>query len=188
MSAFAEPSPVMFSFALPYRLTAQLARTEEAAKRAMIARDASARGGAAQRLLDVECELSRVQADCTELEAKYMRERKRAGDFKTRSEELKRRLDTVLRDQRQLVQRLGNAEARRSGAVSIDMCVGLVYKLCNNAEPIQALHNVCLRCAHMQFTGSSPLCTVCLCSHGASQGLFAACVYAGHTPVQYNRL
>ena len=47
-----------------------------------------------------------------------MRERKRAGDFKTRSEELKRRLDTVLRDQRQLVQRVGNAEARRYALVS----------------------------------------------------------------------
>lgn len=42
-----------------------------------------------------------------------MKEHKRAGDFKTKSEELKRRLDTVLRDQRQLVQRVGNAEARR---------------------------------------------------------------------------
>lgn len=118
---------------MPYRLTAQLARTEEAAKRAMVARDPSAKGGAAQRLLDVECELSRVQADCTELEAKYMKERKRAGDFKTKSEELKRRLDTVLRDQRQLVQRLGSAEARRSGAVILFLCFGLVY----NAEPMQ---------------------------------------------------
>ncbi|KAL0055976.1 hypothetical protein WJX82_006293 [Trebouxia sp. C0006] len=95
------------------QLTAQLARTEEAAKRAMVARDPSAKGGAAQRLLDLECELSRVQADRTELEARYMKEHKRAGDFKTKSEELKRRLDTVLRDQRQLVQRVGNAEARR---------------------------------------------------------------------------
>ncbi|DBB03911.1 TPA: hypothetical protein ACH3X1_012996 [Trebouxia sp. C0004] len=95
------------------QLTAQLARTEEAAKRAMVSRDPSAKGGAAQRLLDLECELSRVQADRTELEARYMKEHKRAGDFKTKSEELKRRLDTVLRDQRQLVQRVGNAEARR---------------------------------------------------------------------------
>jgi len=79
----------------------------------MVSRDPSAKGGAAQRLLNLECELSRVQADRTELEARYMKEHKRAGDFKTKSEELKRRLDTVLRDQRQLVQRVGNAEARR---------------------------------------------------------------------------
>ena len=102
----------------------------------MVARDASAKGGVAQRLLDVECELSRVQADCTELEAKYMKERKRAGDFKTKSEELKRRLDTVLRDQRQLVQRVGNAEARRSGAVSVSLC-GFGVQACNDAEPMQ---------------------------------------------------
>lgn len=79
----------------------------------MVARDPSAKGGAAQRLLDMECELSRGQADRTELETKYFKERKRAGDYKTKSEELKRRLDAVLRDQRQLVQRVGNAEARR---------------------------------------------------------------------------
>ena len=79
----------------------------------MVARDPSARGGAAQKLLDLECELSRLQADKTELEVRYVKERKRAGDFRTKSEELKRRLDTVLRDQRQLVQRVGNAESHR---------------------------------------------------------------------------
>lgn len=98
---------------LLYRLVAQLARTEEAAKRAMVARDPTAKGGAAQKLLNLECELARVQADKAELEARFAKERKRAGDFKTKSEELKRRLDTVLRDQRQLVQRVGNAESHR---------------------------------------------------------------------------
>ena len=112
-NADAKLLPHLFTSTLSCRLTAQLARTEEAAKRAMVARDPSAKGGAAQRLLDMECELSRVQADRTELETKYLKERKRAGDFKTKSEELKRRLDSVLRDQRQLVQRVGNAEARR---------------------------------------------------------------------------
>lgn len=112
-NAAATPLPYAFISIWSCRLTAQLARTEEAAKRAMVARDPSAKGGAAQRLLDVECELSRFQADHTELETKYFKERKRAGDYKTKSEEFKRRLDTVLRDQRQLVQRVGNAEARR---------------------------------------------------------------------------
>lgn len=79
----------------------------------MVARDPTAKGGAAQKLLNLECELSRVQADKTELEARFIKVRKRAGDFKTKSEELKRRLDTVLRDQRQLVQRVGNAESNR---------------------------------------------------------------------------
>ncbi len=122
------------------RLTAQLARTEEAAKRAMVSRDPSAKGSAAQRLLDLECELSRVQADRTELEARYMKEHKRAGDFKTKSEELKRRLDTVLRDQRQLVQRVGNAEARRY-ALSWILCHAKLRGL--TLLQISWLHNCC---------------------------------------------
>ena len=48
------------------RLAAQLARTEEAAKRLMVRSDRSARGGAAARLLAAEKELCRVTADATE--------------------------------------------------------------------------------------------------------------------------
>lgn len=88
---------------------AQLARTEEAAKRAMVRNDSSARGGVAQRLLDVERELARVAADKDAAEAKLSRERKRAQDYKTKTEELKKRLNTVLKDQRRLVQQVGHS-------------------------------------------------------------------------------
>ena len=53
----------MFSWC---RLAAQLARTEEAAKRLMVRSDRSARGGAAARLLAAEKELCRITADATE--------------------------------------------------------------------------------------------------------------------------
>lgn len=55
------------------RLAAQLARTEEAAKRILIRSDASARGGTAQRLLDAERELCRLRADKAELESELER-------------------------------------------------------------------------------------------------------------------
>lgn len=45
------------------RLTAQLARTEEAAKRALVASDRGAKGGVAGRLLATERELARVTAE-----------------------------------------------------------------------------------------------------------------------------
>jgi hypothetical protein len=47
-------------------LVAQLARTEEAAKRILTRTDPSARGGVAQRLLDAERELARVKAELAE--------------------------------------------------------------------------------------------------------------------------
>jgi hypothetical protein len=58
---------------VPTRLTAQLARTEEAAKRILIKTDAGAKGGTAQRLLDAERELARVKADKAELESELER-------------------------------------------------------------------------------------------------------------------
>ena len=97
------------------RLVAQLARTEEAAKRCMVHNDSSARGGVAQRVLDLERQLSRTQANQAEADAKFAREKKRAQDQKARAEELQKRLDAVLRDQRRLVQRVGHAESRRWG-------------------------------------------------------------------------
>jgi hypothetical protein len=53
--------------AMCLRLAAQLARTEEAAKRILTRTDPSAKGGVAQRLLDVERELVRVKAEHAEL-------------------------------------------------------------------------------------------------------------------------
>ena len=49
------------------RLTAQLVRTEEAAKRILVRSDASAKGGTAQRMLDAEREVDRLRADKAEL-------------------------------------------------------------------------------------------------------------------------
>ncbi|KAK9810202.1 hypothetical protein WJX72_006558 [[Myrmecia] bisecta] len=94
------------------QLAAQLARTEEAAKRAMVRNDSSARGGAAQRLLDLERELTRLGADKAEAEGRAAREHKRAVDYKVKAEELKRRLEGVLKDQRRLVQQVGQQQSR----------------------------------------------------------------------------
>lgn len=44
-------------------MAVQLARAQEAARRALLRGDPSARGGAAQRLLDTEGELARVLAE-----------------------------------------------------------------------------------------------------------------------------
>lgn len=55
------------------RLAAQLARTEEAAKRALVQNDATARGGAAQKLLDAERALSKLRDENAELRSKLAR-------------------------------------------------------------------------------------------------------------------
>lgn len=55
------------------RLAAQLARTEEAAKRVLIRSDATAKGGTAQQLLDAQKELQRLRAENTELASKLSR-------------------------------------------------------------------------------------------------------------------
>lgn len=57
----------------PTRLAAQLARTEEAAKRVLIMGDASARGGAAQKLLDAETSLQKLRDENAELQGKFVR-------------------------------------------------------------------------------------------------------------------
>ena len=54
-------------------LAAQLARTEEAAKRILTRTDASARGGVAQRLLDAERDLAAAQAELAELRSQWAR-------------------------------------------------------------------------------------------------------------------
>lgn len=55
------------------RLSAQLARTEEAAKRALVRGDASARGGAAAALLEAQCELDKARGAIADLSAKLAR-------------------------------------------------------------------------------------------------------------------
>lgn len=59
---------------LPSRLAAQLARTEEAAKRILTRTDPSARGGTAQRLLDAERELAGARAELAEMGSQLARQ------------------------------------------------------------------------------------------------------------------
>jgi hypothetical protein len=60
-------------FILGNRLAAQLARTEEAAKRALVRTDVTARGGAAQRLLESETALQKLREENAELHRKLAR-------------------------------------------------------------------------------------------------------------------
>lgn len=50
-----------------------MARTEEAAKRALVQTDASAKGGAAQKLLDSERAIARLRTENAELSSKLAR-------------------------------------------------------------------------------------------------------------------
>ncbi|KXZ46909.1 hypothetical protein GPECTOR_39g403 [Gonium pectorale] len=92
------------------QLGAQLARTEEAAKRALVQQDVTAKGGAAQKLLDAERAIAKLRAENAELASKLARERKRSADFKAMADTYKQRLDSFLRDQRNLVKRVGELE------------------------------------------------------------------------------
>eukprot|EP00983_Pelagomonas_calceolata_P076358 1153389-Pelagomonas_calceolata.AAC.3 len=55
------------------KLAAQLARTEEAAKRALVQTDVTAKGGAAQKLLDAERALFKMRDENVELRGKLSR-------------------------------------------------------------------------------------------------------------------
>ncbi|GAB4815102.1 hypothetical protein N2152v2_002148 [Parachlorella kessleri] len=113
------------------QLTAQLARTEEAAKRILVRSDASAKGGAAQRLLDAEREADRLRADKAELESEVERLRKHAGDYKRQAAEAKRRMEGALQDQRHLAQkaRSEHVTSRVEPRGSSNTPVSLVGKL-----------------------------------------------------------
>jgi hypothetical protein len=52
------------------RLAAQLARTEEAAKRALIRADQGVKGSTAQQLLDAQRQIQQLQTDNSELSSK----------------------------------------------------------------------------------------------------------------------
>ena len=54
------------------RLTARLARTEEAAKRVIMLRDPTSRGPAAGRLLDAERALSQAEAQRAEMQVAFL--------------------------------------------------------------------------------------------------------------------
>jgi hypothetical protein len=66
-------APMLLPLLLLPRLAAQLARTEEAAKRALVQTDATARGGAAQRLLDAERNIQQLRDENAELKSKLAR-------------------------------------------------------------------------------------------------------------------
>ncbi|GMH45574.1 hypothetical protein BSKO_13531 [Bryopsis sp. KO-2023] len=96
------------------KLTAQLARTEEAAKRSLLQSDASARGGVAQRLLDAERLNQKLTSDNCELEHKLEKERKRSSELKITAEKSKRKLDSVMKEQRQLIRKVGELEGKKN--------------------------------------------------------------------------
>ncbi|KAG1672779.1 hypothetical protein FOA52_002767 [Chlamydomonas sp. UWO 241] len=96
------------------QLAAQLARTEEAAKRSLVQSDPSARGGAAQRLLDAERALSKLRDENAELRSKWAREKKKVADMMNAHTETKQRLENSLRDQRGLAKRVGEVERKNS--------------------------------------------------------------------------
>lgn len=56
-----------------HRLDAQLARTEEAAKRALIRADSGIKGSTAQQLLDAQRQIQQLQAENSELSSKLAR-------------------------------------------------------------------------------------------------------------------
>ncbi|CAK0734179.1 hypothetical protein CVIRNUC_000394 [Coccomyxa viridis] len=95
-------------------LAAQLARTEEAAKRLMVRSDRSARGGTAARLLAAEKELSCITASAVETRSKLRDFARSNRELKGKNAELKGRLEGALRDQRHLVMQVGKAERQRS--------------------------------------------------------------------------
>ncbi|KAL4419277.1 hypothetical protein ABPG77_008327 [Micractinium sp. CCAP 211/92] len=100
------------------QLAAQLARTEEAAKRILVRTDPSARGGTAQRLLDAERELAGSRAELAELGSQLARARRQAADRKAQTAELKSRLDATLSAQRHLALQLGRLQASGSASRS----------------------------------------------------------------------
>jgi hypothetical protein len=56
-----------------HRLAAQLARTEEAAKRALVRTDPGAKGSTAQALLDAQRQVQQLQGENSELCSKLAR-------------------------------------------------------------------------------------------------------------------
>ena len=105
--------PAMCTVSTLRRLSAQLARTEEAAKRVITLRDPSAKGGVAGRLLDAERALAKASAEAVEAQATARTERQRASMLKQRVVELQAALEAAGKDQRLLARQLGAAEVWR---------------------------------------------------------------------------
>jgi hypothetical protein len=97
------------------RLAARLARTEEAAKRALVASNPDARGGVAAQLLAAEHEVNAGRSALLALRRQLVAATKAATRHLQRADELAARLRGAQADVRQLVMRVGRLE-RRTGA------------------------------------------------------------------------
>ncbi|KAL4856491.1 X-linked retinitis pigmentosa GTPase regulator-interacting protein 1 [Chlorella vulgaris] len=93
------------------QMAAQLARTEEAAKRILTRTDPSARGGTAAALLEAERQLVGLRAEHAEQAAQLAVARRQATDHKRQAGELKKRLEVATADQRRLALQLGRMQA-----------------------------------------------------------------------------
>jgi hypothetical protein len=99
-------------------MAAQLARTEEAAKRILTRTDPSARGGTAAALLEAERQLVGLRAEHAEQAAQLAVARRQVTDHKRQAGELKKRLEVATADQRRLALQLGRMQAGGGSAGS----------------------------------------------------------------------
>eukprot|EP00887_Chlorella_sp_A99_P000724 scaffold5.g724.t1 len=79
------------------QLSAQLARTEEAAKRILTRADPAARGGAAQRLLDLERENTGLRAERAELQSQLDKVMQTETEARRQAADLKAKLEAALK-------------------------------------------------------------------------------------------
>jgi hypothetical protein len=99
------------------RLAARLARTEEAAKRALVASNPDARGGIASQLNAAEHEVDAGRSALLALRRQLVAATKAAAGHRQRADELAARLRGAQADVRQLVMRVGRLK-RRTGAAA----------------------------------------------------------------------
>ena len=94
------------------RLVVQLARTEEAGKRAILRYDPSARRGAAQQLLELDREVARLTAAKIKAQKVAAEKSRAAAELSRTCSNLKKRLAAVLHDQRRLIVQLGLSQQK----------------------------------------------------------------------------
>lgn len=142
-----------------HSLSAQLARTEEAAKRVIMLRDPSAKqGGAAGRLVEAERELSRATAQAGEAQLALRAERQQSAALKQKVAELQIALDRAGKDQRLLARQLGAAEVSNL--------------------PTRAVNTACLRMAGHALNSKTTDMQRCSCSAcQASQAFRLECAF-----------
>ena len=89
-----------------------MARTEEAAKKGILRQDPSAKRGAAQQLLDLDREVSRLASAKQKAQKAASESGHTCKELQSQCHWLKGRLRTVMSDQRRLVVQLGQAEQK----------------------------------------------------------------------------